>query len=100
MTSPPTGSMTISTSLTWSSNHVLASLEAGVLVQRLPGGERAERDGGGLPMAEGEWLSGHIGGGHRYVFGGGTGPVKPDQRVDLVPSPPAGPGPSSAARCT
>src|SRR5262249_46556197 len=63
-----------------------------VLVQRLPGGERAERDGSGRQGIPRSGLGGEVGGGGGSgdVLGGGTGAVETNQAIDVVAGPPAG----------
>src|SRR6185369_3844177 len=50
---------------------VLSGSQLSVLVQRLPGGERAERNGGGGQVIHGDGLGGQVGGGGGDVLGGG-----------------------------
>src|SRR6185437_14226611 len=68
---------------------VLPGSQLSVLVQRLPGGERAERNGGSGQMIHGSGLGGQVGGGGGDVLGGGAGAVEADQAVDLVAGLPA-----------
>ena len=68
---------------------MLPGSQLSVLVQRLPGGKRAERNGGGRQMIDRAGLGGKVGGGGGDVLGGGTGAVETDQAVDLVAGSPA-----------
>ena len=68
---------------------MLPGSQLSVLVQRLPGGERAERNGGGRQMIHRGGLGGQVGGGGGDVLGGGAGAVETDQAVDLVAGLPA-----------
>ena len=68
---------------------MLPGSQLSVLVQRLPGGERSERNGGGRQMIHRSGLGGQVGGGSGDVLGGGAGAVEADQAVDLVAGLPA-----------
>ena len=68
---------------------VLPGLQPGVLVQGLPGGERAERNSGGREVIDGGRLGRKLGRGGGHVFGGGAGPVEADQAIDLTARGPA-----------
>ena len=61
-----------------------------VLMQRLPGRKRAERDGGGREMIHRGGLEGKIGGGSGNVLGGRAGAVETDQAVNFFAGLPAG----------
>ena len=69
---------------------VLPGLELRVLMQGLPCGERAQRDGRGSDVIDGGGLGCEVGGGGRDESGGRAGAVEPDQAVDLVAGLPAG----------
>src|SRR5262249_26563581 len=68
---------------------VLTRLQQRMLVQWLPCGERAKRDGRGRGMVHGGGLGGQISGGDGDEVRSSPGTVEPDQPVDLIAGPPA-----------